>query len=88
MQELIKQTDKGHPDRKSLERALDEMQDLSLYVNEVKRDNEALQLITEIQNRWDGIEGDTCVWSDKSYLSGSEVFCASLRCLLLCISEE
>jgi hypothetical protein len=26
------------------------MQDLSLYVNEVKRDNEALQLINEIQN--------------------------------------
>lgn len=51
-QELIKQTDKNHPDRKSLERALDEMQDLSLYVNEVKRDNEALQLINEIQNRY------------------------------------
>ena len=26
------------------------MQDLSLYVNEVKRDNEALQLILDIQN--------------------------------------
>ena len=26
------------------------MQDLSLYVNEVKRDNETLQLIEEIQN--------------------------------------
>ena len=26
------------------------MQDLSLYVNEVKRDNEALALIQEIQN--------------------------------------
>lgn len=49
-QELIKQTDKDHPERRCLERALDEMQDLSLYVNEVKRDNEALQLINEIQN--------------------------------------
>lgn len=27
-------------------------QDLSLYVNEVKRDNETLQLIQEIQNRY------------------------------------
>ena len=49
-QELIKQTDRDHPDRKSLDRALEEMKDLSLYVNEVKRDNEALQLICEIQN--------------------------------------
>ena len=28
------------------------IQDLSLYINEVKRDNEALELITEIQNRF------------------------------------
>jgi hypothetical protein len=49
-QELIKQTEKGHPDRGALDRALEEMKDLSLYVNEVKRDNEALQLIEEIQN--------------------------------------
>lgn len=50
-QELIKQTDHGHPQRCGLETALEAMQDLSLYVNEVKRDNEALQLINEIQLR-------------------------------------
>ncbi len=33
-----------------MEKALEAMQDLSLYVNEVKRDDEALQLINEIQN--------------------------------------
>lgn len=33
-----------------LQQALEEMQDLSLYINEVKRDNEALALIQEIQN--------------------------------------
>ena len=49
-QELIKQTDRDHPERKALDRALEEMKDLSLYVNEVKRDNEALQLIDEIQS--------------------------------------
>ena len=50
LQELIKNTDKKAPDRCALQRALEEMQDLSLYVNEVKRDNEALQLILDIQN--------------------------------------
>ena len=50
LQELIKNTDKRAPDRYALQRALEEMQDLSLYVNEVKRDNEALQLILDIQN--------------------------------------
>ncbi|KAK3592790.1 hypothetical protein CHS0354_009234 [Potamilus streckersoni] len=50
LRELIKNTDKSSDDRKSLEVALDAMQDLSLYVNEVKRDNEALLLINEIQN--------------------------------------
>ena len=49
-QELIRQTDKEHSERKALDKALEEMKDLSLYVNEVKRDNEALQLINEIQN--------------------------------------
>ena len=88
-QELIKKTDDSHPERRSLEKALEAMQvstvyaqysgrinynyvnkyvcnfpsalkefhslqnnfqDLSLYVNEVKRDDEALQLINEIQH--------------------------------------
>ncbi|KAK6194806.1 hypothetical protein SNE40_000360 [Patella caerulea] len=49
LRELIKNTDKAHPERQPLENALEAMQDLSLYVNEVKRDNEALQLIEEIQ---------------------------------------
>ncbi|XP_013411702.1 protein vav isoform X3 [Lingula anatina] len=50
LKELIKQTDKKSPDRTFLEKALEAMQDLSLYVNEVKRDNEQLQLIQEIQD--------------------------------------
>lgn len=48
LKELIKNTERGHHDRKSLERALEEIQDLSLYVNEVKRDNDALLLLDEI----------------------------------------
>lgn len=50
LKELIKQTEKTDEDRKNLEVALEAMQDLSLYVNEVKRDNEAVELIEEIQN--------------------------------------
>ena len=50
LQELIKNTEKTARDLPALQRALEEMQDLSLYVNEVKRDNEALQLILDIQN--------------------------------------
>ncbi|XP_070177253.1 guanine nucleotide exchange factor VAV2-like isoform X4 [Littorina saxatilis] len=50
MRELIKNTEKTDNDRPGLEMALEAMQDLSLYVNEVKRDHEALQLIEEIQD--------------------------------------
>ncbi|KAK7505039.1 hypothetical protein BaRGS_00003609, partial [Batillaria attramentaria] len=50
MRELIKNTDRSHDERQELEMALEAMQDLSLYVNEVKRDHEALQLIEEIQD--------------------------------------
>ncbi|ESO96003.1 hypothetical protein LOTGIDRAFT_159983 [Lottia gigantea] len=49
LRELIK-SEPSHPDKPSLEGALAAMQDLSLYVNEVKRDHESLQLIEEIQN--------------------------------------
>ena len=47
---MIKNTDKDARDRCALQRALEEMQDLALYVNEVKRDNETLKLILDIQN--------------------------------------
>ena len=50
MQELIKNTDRAVNDVSSLQLALEAMQDLSLYVNEVKRDNEVLSLIQDIQN--------------------------------------
>ncbi|GFN82805.1 transposase [Plakobranchus ocellatus] len=50
MRELIKNTDKSSNEREGLEKALEAMMDLSLYVNEVKRDHEGLQVIEEIQN--------------------------------------
>ncbi|XP_053380469.1 proto-oncogene vav-like isoform X3 [Mercenaria mercenaria] len=50
LRELIKNTDRTQNDVSFLQQALEAMQDLSLYVNEVKRDNEALALIQEIQN--------------------------------------
>ncbi|KAH9514596.1 Guanine nucleotide exchange factor vav3, partial [Bulinus truncatus] len=50
MRELIKNTDKTSSEREGLEHALEAMQDLSLYVNEVKRDHESLILIEDIQN--------------------------------------
>ncbi|WAR31167.1 VAV-like protein [Mya arenaria] len=49
LRELIKNTDRDSEDQFYLQQALESMQDLSLYVNEVKRDNEALALIEEIQ---------------------------------------
>ncbi|KAL5012535.1 hypothetical protein ScPMuIL_011086 [Solemya velum] len=49
LRELVKSTEKTDMDRRGLELALEAMQDLSLYVNEVKRDNEAVQVIHEIQ---------------------------------------
>ncbi|KAI0230095.1 Guanine nucleotide exchange factor VAV2 [Lamellibrachia satsuma] len=58
LRELIRQTDSSNPERINLDQALLEMEDLSLYINEVKRDNEALQLITEIQERlWPPSQG-------------------------------
>ena len=51
-QELIKSTDKTSHERDGLEQALEAMLDLSVYVNELKRDHEGLQVIEEIQNRW------------------------------------
>nr|XP_034300287.1 guanine nucleotide exchange factor VAV2-like isoform X8 [Crassostrea gigas] len=50
LRELIKQSGKQAEDKDSLEQGLEAMMDLSLYVNEVKRDNETLQLIEEIQS--------------------------------------
>ncbi|XP_078325478.1 guanine nucleotide exchange factor VAV3-like isoform X4 [Crassostrea virginica] len=50
LRELIKQSGKQAEDKETLEMGLEAMMDLSLYVNEVKRDNETLQLIQEIQN--------------------------------------
>ncbi|XP_052222182.1 guanine nucleotide exchange factor VAV2-like isoform X3 [Dreissena polymorpha] len=49
LRELIKNTDKTSDQQGYLQQALEAMQDLSFYVNEVKRDNEALALIEEIQ---------------------------------------
>uniref|UniRef100_A0A8C8FW77 Vav 2 guanine nucleotide exchange factor n=1 Tax=Oncorhynchus tshawytscha TaxID=74940 RepID=A0A8C8FW77_ONCTS len=38
------------PDRQQLKEALEAMQDLAMYINEVKRDNETLKKISEFQN--------------------------------------
>ncbi|XP_064650133.1 guanine nucleotide exchange factor VAV3-like isoform X3 [Lineus longissimus] len=48
LKELIKHTDPDQ-DKDGLQKALEAMEDLSAYVNEVKRDNERLLLIKEIQ---------------------------------------
>ncbi|CAM1314469.1 VAV2 (predicted) [Pycnogonum litorale] len=49
LKELLKHTPNTHDDYAGLERALDAMLDLSMYINEVKRDNETLQIIKDIQ---------------------------------------
>ncbi|KHJ99536.1 RhoGEF domain protein [Oesophagostomum dentatum] len=50
LKEMIKSTPIDAPDRKSLELAKEAMDDVNSYVNEMKRDNETRQLITEVQN--------------------------------------
>ncbi|PIO69483.1 phorbol esters/diacylglycerol binding domain protein [Teladorsagia circumcincta] len=50
LSEMIKSTPIDAPDRKSLETAKEAMDDVNSYVNEMKRDNETRQLITEVQN--------------------------------------
>ncbi|XP_035216160.1 protein vav-like isoform X3 [Stegodyphus dumicola] len=49
LKELIRNTPKTHDDYFSLQKALEAMLDLAQYINEVKRDNETLQIIRDIQ---------------------------------------
>lgn len=49
LKELVKHTEPQHPERKSLDKALEEMQDLAGYVNETKRDSENLADIEAVQ---------------------------------------
>nr|XP_042895082.1 protein vav [Parasteatoda tepidariorum] len=49
LKELIRNTPKTHDDYFGLQKALDAMLDLAQYINEVKRDNETLQIIRDIQ---------------------------------------
>lgn len=53
--ELMKNTEDHHPEKKSLEKALDEMQDLSLFVNEVRRDHEMLNAIDLLRQSITGL---------------------------------
>ncbi|XP_077504211.1 proto-oncogene vav-like isoform X2 [Amblyomma americanum] len=49
LKELMKNTAETHEDYHGLEKALQAMLDLAHYINEVKRDNETLQIIADIQ---------------------------------------
>ncbi|XP_075548673.1 vav guanine nucleotide exchange factor isoform X2 [Dermacentor variabilis] len=49
LKELMKNTAESHEDYNGLEKALQTMLDLAHYINEVKRDNETLQIIADIQ---------------------------------------
>ncbi|KAG0429492.1 hypothetical protein HPB47_023584 [Ixodes persulcatus] len=49
LKELMKNTAETHEDYHGLEKALKSMLDLAHYINEVKRDNETLQIIADIQ---------------------------------------
>ncbi|KAG1651347.1 Guanine nucleotide exchange factor VAV2 [Nymphon striatum] len=50
LKELLKHSLDTHEDYEGLEKALESMLDLSMYINEVKRDNETLQIIKDIEN--------------------------------------
>uniref|UniRef100_A0A915IAY0 Uncharacterized protein n=1 Tax=Romanomermis culicivorax TaxID=13658 RepID=A0A915IAY0_ROMCU len=49
LKEMVKHTPDSHPDYVSSHLGLEAMLDLSLYINEVKRDCETLQIIRDIQ---------------------------------------
>ncbi|XP_047468847.1 protein vav-like isoform X2 [Penaeus chinensis] len=49
LRELIRYTSANHPDLDNLKKAHEAMMDLADYINEVKRDNEMLQIIEDIQ---------------------------------------
>lgn len=49
LKELLKNTSETHDDYDGLDKALQSMLDLAHYINEVKRDNETLQIIADIQ---------------------------------------
>ncbi|XP_070298051.1 guanine nucleotide exchange factor VAV2-like isoform X5 [Salvelinus sp. IW2-2015] len=44
------------PERQQLKEALEAMQDLAMYINEVKRDNETLKKISEFQNSIENLQ--------------------------------
>lgn len=56
LQEMVRATEPNDTENRMLQRALEEMKDLSLYINEVKRDNETLQLINEIEKNVIGLK--------------------------------
>ncbi|KAK3872573.1 hypothetical protein Pcinc_022351, partial [Petrolisthes cinctipes] len=49
LHELIKHTPTGHPELPELHKAREDMMDLAEYINEVKRDNEMLQIIKDLK---------------------------------------
>nr|CAB3267600.1 guanine nucleotide exchange factor VAV2-like [Phallusia mammillata] len=50
IKELNKHTPDSHPDKKEMQKALEAMQELSHYVNEVKRDSEMLITINKVES--------------------------------------
>lgn len=50
LKEMIKHTEDNQLEKLMLERALDEIQDLSLFINEVKRDNDTISAMQLVQS--------------------------------------
>uniref|UniRef100_H2YQP4 Guanine nucleotide exchange factor VAV2 n=1 Tax=Ciona savignyi TaxID=51511 RepID=H2YQP4_CIOSA len=59
VKELHKHTMDKHPDKSELAKALESMQELSHYVNEVKRDSEMMVTINEVQSCLSGFTRQT-----------------------------
>ncbi|NP_001039156.1 guanine nucleotide exchange factor VAV2 [Xenopus tropicalis] len=55
LKELLSHT-ADSPERQTLKEALDAMQDLAMYINEVKRDKETLKKISEFQNSIENLQ--------------------------------
>lgn len=51
LQDLLRHTESGHPDHADLVQALKDMRQVADYINEKKREAEALNLVVRIQER-------------------------------------
>jgi len=67
--DLLKKTDKDHPDYKNIENALNSIEDIAKYINEKKREAENIAKISEIQNKLYGKRAPALLSSPRWFIT-------------------